>query len=53
VAFPQAPWGGVKQSGYGSELGRWGLEEFTTKKHVNVELGEDSTRDWWFPYDAD
>jgi acyl-CoA reductase-like NAD-dependent aldehyde dehydrogenase len=51
VAFPQAPWGGVKQSGIGAELGRWGLDEYTIKKHVSVEEGSDQTRDWWFPYD--
>lgn len=32
--FPQAAWGGYKQSGIGRELGKVGLEEYTETKHI-------------------
>jgi phenylacetaldehyde dehydrogenase len=33
-----APWGGVKQSGYGREKGMWALENYTNVKSVWVDL---------------
>lgn len=33
-----APWGGVKQSGYGREKGHWAIENYTTVKSVWVDL---------------
>lgn len=35
---PQAPFGGVKQSGIGREGGRWGLEEYLDNKYVSIAL---------------
>ena len=34
VIFPQAAWGGYKQSSLGRELGPWGLSAFQEIKHV-------------------
>lgn len=34
VIFPQTAWGGFKQSGFGRELGPWGLRAFQEVKHV-------------------
>jgi len=36
--FPHAPWGGYKQSGFGRELGKTGLEEYQETKHVFQNL---------------
>jgi betaine-aldehyde dehydrogenase len=38
--YVEAPWGGVKQSGFGRELGPWGLEEYLETKLVHVNLNE-------------
>ncbi|MFN7135785.1 MAG: aldehyde dehydrogenase family protein, partial [Myxococcales bacterium] len=38
--YNEAPWGGYKQSGYGRELGRYGIEEYLQVKQVNINLNE-------------
>ena len=36
--YNEAPFGGYKQSGFGRELGKEGLQEYTQIKHVNIDL---------------
>ncbi len=38
--YNEAPWGGYKQSGFGRELGVWGLENYLETKQINVNLSE-------------
>lgn len=38
--FVEAPWGGYKQSGFGRELGPWGIEEYLETKQVHINLNE-------------
>ncbi len=44
-AFPEVPLGGRRDSGYGAEFGREGMEFFTENKTVQVRRG---ARDAWY-----
>jgi len=38
--YVEAPWGGYKQSGFGRELGKWGVDEYLNEKQVYINLSE-------------
>ena len=38
--YNEAPWGGYKQSGFGRELGHYGLENYLETKQINLNLTE-------------
>jgi acyl-CoA reductase-like NAD-dependent aldehyde dehydrogenase len=46
----QAPWGGVKQSGFGRTHGKHGLYEASRVKFVEHDRGR-VYAPWWFPYE--
>jgi betaine-aldehyde dehydrogenase len=46
------PFGGMKQSGLGRELGQEGLEAFQETKHVHIET-QIALKEWWYPYGSD
>lgn len=44
--YNECPWGGYKQSGWGRELGTYGLEAYTEVKQINLNLDPQPVR--WF-----
>jgi acyl-CoA reductase-like NAD-dependent aldehyde dehydrogenase len=43
------PFGGMKMSGHGRELGQAGFDEFCQLKHVHWDI-EGGLKDYWYPY---
>ncbi|MDQ7826722.1 MAG: aldehyde dehydrogenase family protein [Candidatus Eremiobacteraeota bacterium] len=43
------PFGGMKSTGGGRELGEEGIEEFRETKHVHWDF-EMRAKEWWYPY---
>ena len=50
IAFPEAPWGGVKKSGRGFELSGDVFREYTRPSHICLETSNETRRFWWYPY---
>lgn len=44
--YPEAPWGGYKQSGIGRELGTYGLDDYTEVKQINIQTAPAPSK--WF-----
>jgi len=40
-AFVEAPWGGVKKSGVGRELGPWGINNYLEPKQITAYVSDD------------
>jgi betaine-aldehyde dehydrogenase len=45
------PFGGIKMTGTGRQLGAEGLDQFRDTKMVMIDPNSDSQDFWWFPYD--
>jgi succinate-semialdehyde dehydrogenase/glutarate-semialdehyde dehydrogenase len=50
-ACPQAPWGGLRDSGFGRTHSAVGLLDFVNLKHIGVD--KQGARDWNYPYSKD
>ncbi len=47
--YDAAPFGGMRKSGMGRELGEEGLDAFRETKHVHLDYVPEA-KSYWFPY---
>lgn len=47
IIFSETPWGGCKQSGWGKDLSRMALEEYTHVKHIYLDLTGAVEKPWY------
>jgi acyl-CoA reductase-like NAD-dependent aldehyde dehydrogenase len=47
VLFCNTPWGGCKESGWGKDLSKMVLEEYTMTKHIYLDMLDSPERPWY------
>ena len=47
IIFCDTPWGGCKESGWGKDLSKMVLEEYTLTKHIYVDLTGQPEKPWY------
>ena len=47
IIFCDTPWGGCKQSGWGKDLSKMVLDEYTMTKHIYIDLTGERVKPWY------
>jgi acyl-CoA reductase-like NAD-dependent aldehyde dehydrogenase len=47
ILFCNTPWGGCKESGWGKDLSKMVLEEYTMTKHIYLDMIGGPERPWY------
>jgi acyl-CoA reductase-like NAD-dependent aldehyde dehydrogenase len=47
IIFCETPWGGCKQSGWGKDLSTMVLDEYTTTKHIYIDITGAPVKPWY------